>query len=140
MVSILAHSDSHLLSKGLGQGMSKPGAFSVSPGTYQYYVRDANGCIASISNEITVDPLTELSLNLDSVDPTINCNGDNTGSIVANAQGGLGNYVYTLEDPAGNTINATQDTPGVFTELFAGTYIIELKTENGTIVKKVLVT
>ncbi len=98
--------------------------FDVSDGTYQYFVRDANGCIAGVSNEITIDPLPELTINLESTNPTINCAGDNTGSIVATALGGLGNYVYTLEDPAGNVINATQDMPGVFTELYAGTYVV----------------
>ena len=98
--------------------------FSVSDGTYHYYVRDTNGCVANVSNEITIDPLPELTINLQSENPTINCSGDNTGSIVATAQGGLGNYVYTLEDSLGNTINATQNTPGVFTELIAGTYVV----------------
>nr|WP_321226349.1 T9SS type B sorting domain-containing protein [uncultured Psychroserpens sp.] len=100
--------------------------FSVPVGTYHYYVRDANGCTANVSNDITIDPLLELTINLMSMDPTINCSGDNTGSILATAQGGLGNYVYTLEDNLGNTITATQNTPGVFTELFAGTYIVNV--------------
>ncbi len=98
--------------------------FSVPVGTYQYYVRDANGCIASVSNEITVDSLLPLTINVMATNPTINCSGDNTGTIVADAQGGLGNYVYTLLDLAGNTIPATQLTPGVFTELIAGTYVV----------------
>ncbi|WP_047546102.1 T9SS type B sorting domain-containing protein [Psychroserpens sp. Hel_I_66] len=100
--------------------------FSVPVGTYQYYVRDANGCVANVSNGITVDPLLPLEINLMSTNPTINCSGDNTGSIVADAQGGLGDYIYTLEDTLGNTIDATQLTPGVFTELVAGTYIVNV--------------
>ncbi|MCF6295834.1 MAG: T9SS type B sorting domain-containing protein [Flavobacteriaceae bacterium] len=98
--------------------------FSVPDGTYQYYVRDANGCVANVSNEITIDPLPELVINLQSTDPTINCAGDNTGSIVATAQGGLGNYIYTLQDALGNTVPAIQNSPGVFTELVAGTYVV----------------
>ncbi|MFK7781699.1 T9SS type B sorting domain-containing protein [Psychroserpens sp.] len=101
--------------------------FSVSSGTYQYYVRDANGCEANASNEITIDPLPNLTINLESNNPTINCNGDNTGNIIASAQGGLGNYVYTLEDNTGATIPATQNSPGVFTELIAGTYIVSVE-------------
>ncbi|NND24600.1 MAG: T9SS type B sorting domain-containing protein [Flavobacteriaceae bacterium] len=100
--------------------------FSVTPGTYQYYIRDANGCIAEVSNSITIDPLPELVINLESENPTINCTGDNTGTIVATAQGGLGNYVYELQDTAGNPIAATQDSPGVFTELVAGTYVVHV--------------
>nr|WP_321243379.1 T9SS type B sorting domain-containing protein [uncultured Psychroserpens sp.] len=101
--------------------------FSVPVGTYQYYVRDANGCIANVSNEITIDPLLPLTINLMSMNPTISCSGDNTGTIVADAQGGLGNYIYTLEDNLGNVITATQNTPGVFTELVAGTYIVTIE-------------
>ena len=101
--------------------------FIVSDGTYQYYVRDVNGCIANVSNEITIDPLLDLTINLESTNPTINCNGDNTGSILATAQGGLGNYIYTLEDSSGTSIPATQNSPGVFTELIAGTYIVNVE-------------
>ena len=100
--------------------------FSVAPGTYVYYVRDANGCIANVSNEITIDPLPNLTIALTSANPTINCAGDNTGVITANATGGLGNYVYTLEDTLGNTITATQNSPGVFTGLVAGTYVVSV--------------
>lgn len=98
--------------------------FSASEGTYNYYVRDANGCISNVSNDITVDPLPELVINLQSSNPTINCAGDNTGSILATAQGGLGDYSYTLQDTSGNDINATQNTPGYFTELVAGDYVV----------------
>ncbi len=100
--------------------------FTVPVGTYEYYVRDANGCISVVSNQITIDPLPPLTINLDSNNPTINCAGDNTGSIVAEAEGGLGNYIYTLLDTLGNTIPATQNTPGVFTELVAGTYVVQV--------------
>ncbi|MCK7590692.1 T9SS type B sorting domain-containing protein [Subsaxibacter sp. CAU 1640] len=100
--------------------------FSVPAGTYEYYVRDANGCVANVSNEITIDELPELTIDLTASNPTINCAGDNTGSVVADAQGGLGNYVYTLQDSAGNAIPATQNSPGVFTQLVAGTYIVNV--------------
>jgi gliding motility-associated-like protein len=98
--------------------------FSVPEGTYAYYVRDANGCIATVSNEITVDPLPELTINLEASNITINCAGDNNGSIIAIAQGGLGNYSYTLQDGSGNPITATQNSPGYFTELLADDYIV----------------
>ncbi len=101
--------------------------FPVSPGIYQFYVRDANGCLTRVSNEITIDSLPDLEINLESTNPTINCAGDNNGTIVATAEGGLGNYVYTLEDTAGNTITATQNSPGVFTELVAGTYVVHVE-------------
>jgi large repetitive protein len=98
--------------------------FNVSDGTYSYFVRDANGCVTNISNEITVDPLPTLEVTLQSSNPTINCAGDNNGSILATAIGGLGNYTYTLQDNLGNPVTATQTTPGYFTELFAGNYVV----------------
>lgn len=102
--------------------------FPVSDGTYQYFVRDANGCSGAVSNEITIDPLPNLVINLDTSNAKINCAGDVTGVIVAEAQGGLGNYVYTLQDAVGNDITSvTQDSPGVFTELPAGDYQVEVE-------------
>lgn len=98
--------------------------FPVLPGTYNYYVRDVNGCIGNVSNEITIDPLPELEIVLLSTNPEINCTGDNTGVIVATAQGGVGDYVYTLQDTSGNTIPADQNSPGVFTGLTIGSYVV----------------
>ena len=69
-------------------------------------------------------------INLETANPTINCAGDNTGTIVATAQGGLANYIYTLEDTLGNTISATQNSPGVFTELLAGNYVVNVDSED----------
>ncbi len=98
--------------------------FSVPVGTYQYYIRDANGCINGIFNEITIDPLADLEVNFASIDPTINCVGDNTGAIIATAQGGVGGYTYTLQDSSGATIPAPQNPPGTFTDLTAGIYTV----------------
>ncbi|MEC3908716.1 T9SS type B sorting domain-containing protein [Tamlana sp. 2201CG12-4] len=102
--------------------------FAVTPGTYMYYVRDANGCTSMVSNEITVDPLPVLTIDLDATNATINCVGDNTGVIVAEAQGGLGNYIYILQDASGTDITPapTQNSPGVFTDLTAGTYQVRV--------------
>jgi len=100
--------------------------FEVPVGTYQYFVKDVNGCVANVSNEITIDVLPNLIINLYSDTPTINCAGDNNGSIIATAQGGLGNYVYTIEDVNGNTVSATENSPGVFTNLVANTYVIQV--------------
>ncbi|MFD2725839.1 T9SS type B sorting domain-containing protein [Hyunsoonleella rubra] len=100
--------------------------FSVPVGTYEYYVRDANGCTADVSNQIDNDPLPTLTLNLDTSNATINCAGDTTGVIVSEAQGGLGSYVYTLQDTSGNAIPATQNSPGVFSDLPVGDYQVRV--------------
>ncbi len=99
---------------------------TVPQGVYNYFVRDANGCVANVSNEITIDPIPDLELNLVSINPEINCAGDNTGVIMATALGGLGNYVYSLQDPMGNTIPADQNSPGIFTGLTAGIYVVHV--------------
>ena len=112
--------------------------FSVAVGNYEYYVRDVNGCIANVSNQITIDPLLPLTLTLDSLNPTINCTGDNSGVIFAEAQGGLGNYVYTLQDTLGNDISATQDSPGVFTELIAGDYVVVVESGDCSIASDII--
>jgi gliding motility-associated-like protein/uncharacterized repeat protein (TIGR01451 family) len=101
---------------------------SASSGTYTYYVRDANGCVSQVSNEITIDPLPPLSVSLDITNASINCAGDDNGVIVAVAQGGLGSYVYTLQNSAGVDIlpAPVQSSPGVFTNLPVGTYQVRV--------------
>ena len=120
------YSDTASFASILGTFATSSVPISVAPGTYMYYVRDVNGCVASVSNQIKVDPLPTLTINLDVTNAVINCAGDSTGVIVATAQGGLGSYVYTLQDASGNNIPATQSTPGVFTNLPAGTYQVRV--------------
>ena len=102
--------------------------FSVPVGTYSYYIRDNNGCISFISNDVKIDEVPVLTIELDVQNAIINCRGDNSGVIVALAQGGLGNYVYTLLDGAGNPLLfvPTQTTPGNFTNLPAGSYLVRV--------------
>ena len=99
--------------------------FPVPVGTYVYYVKDANGCISDVSNQIKIDPLPPLTINIDQTNAVINCAGDNTGVIVATAQGGLGNYSYTLLDGAGATVQGPSAS-GNFTGLFAGNYQVRV--------------
>ena len=105
-----------------------PATFLVPVGTYHYYVKDANGCVDYVSNDIKIDPLDPLKIDLDVTNAKINCAGDNTGVLVATAQGGLGNYVYTLLDQAGVAIVPTpvQSVPGYFTGLLAGKYKVRV--------------
>jgi gliding motility-associated-like protein len=106
--------------------------FPVAVGTYAYYVKDVNGCIATVSNGITIDPLPALTIGLDLTNAVINCKGDASGVIVAEAQGGLGNYIYSLLDGSGNAITPTptQLSPGNFTGLIAGNYFVKVDSED----------
>ena len=101
--------------------------FSVPVGDHQYYVRDANNCISVISNTISVAALEDLIFAALDVTMVL-CRGDNSGVIAAVAQGGLGNYSYTLLDGAGNPLAVvpTQTTPGYFTGLVAGSYLVRV--------------
>ncbi len=101
--------------------------FPATPGTHAYYVRDANGCNSNISNEVVVEPVIPLMANPVSTNVAINCTGDTTGTITITAVGGLGNYIYTLQDTSGTNITpVTQDSPGVFTNLPAGQYQVRV--------------
>jgi gliding motility-associated-like protein len=99
-----------------------------TPATYHYFIKDNNGCVSSISNDITIDPLEILTANLNLANAEIFCRGDATGVLVATALGGLGSYVYTLLDGAGTAIAPapTQIPPGNFTGLAAGSYQVHL--------------
>jgi gliding motility-associated-like protein len=104
---------------------ASPFTFSVPVGTYQYYVRDANGCVATISNEIKIDPLVPLTVGLDITNAVVKCVGEATGVIVAEAKGGLGNYSYTLETSAGVLVQGPQDN-GRFENLIIGNYRVRV--------------
>ncbi|CAH0337479.1 hypothetical protein FVB9288_03242 [Flavobacterium sp. CECT 9288] len=106
--------------------------FSVPVGTHSYYIRDNNGCVSFISNEVKIEEVPTLTLALDVQNATINCTGDASGVIVALAQGGLGNYVYTLLDSTGNPVpfTVTQTTPGNFTNIPAGNYVVRVVSQD----------
>lgn len=105
-------------------------------GTYQYYVRDAvNGCDAVVSNAITEDPIIPLSLVVDNSAAFINCTGEGTAAIYAQADGGLGNYQYELFTDVSLSIGSRIAGPqpnGVFRNLTAGTYYVSVTSEDCT--------
>ncbi|KAA1241573.1 T9SS type B sorting domain-containing protein, partial [Aquimarina sp. RZ0] len=105
---------------------------SLTNGDYQFYVRDANGCIAGPSNTVPVRAPEDLVVVLDLGNTAIICNGQNTGSIDAVVTGGLGNYMYTLTgtDINGTAINVGPQTESFFGDLFAGTYSYSVTSED----------
>lgn len=113
----------------------------VTTGTYRYYVRDTNGCISVISNDIKVEPVPTLLVDLDVVNAKINCKGDTSGVIVAKATGGLGNYVYTLLNGTGGALGFTpvQLTPGRFTQLPAGNYQVRVDSQDCNVISAIIV-
>nr|WP_297784280.1 T9SS type B sorting domain-containing protein [uncultured Allomuricauda sp.] len=105
--------------------------FDVRPGAYQYYVRDANGCDALISNQVTVDEVPELMLEIDESAALINCTGEASATIIATATGGLGNYSYELFTDAAltNLLDGPQSN-GTFSGLMAGDYYVRVTSED----------
>jgi len=96
-------------------------------GTYQYYVIDANGCEANISNQVSIDPIPPLAITIDDSAANINCNGENTAVIFAEVTGGLGNYSYELYNDVGLTnLVAGPQASGEFRNLFADNYYVRV--------------
>ncbi|WP_431243485.1 T9SS type B sorting domain-containing protein [Flavobacterium sp. P21] len=97
--------------------------FSVAPGVYSYYVKDANGCTGFISNGITVEPVIPLTVDLDVSSAIVRCKGDATAILIAEGKGGLGNYIYTLySGTTGTTIVRPAQNNGSFLDLPIGFY------------------
>ncbi|WP_237701645.1 PKD domain-containing protein [Algoriphagus machipongonensis] len=69
----------------------------MSPGTYNWDIVDANGCILPVSFEITSPPALDVEIRLEK--PA--CPGGSNGELLAFPQGGIAPYVYTWEDPSG---------------------------------------
>ncbi len=106
---------------------------NISAGTYRYFVRDAFNCASILSNEITEDPIMPLTLTVNRASAFINCTGDSTASIVATADGGLGNYQYALyTDASLSAVSriAGPQTHGVFYNLSAGTYYVAVTSQD----------
>lgn len=105
--------------------------FDVGAGVYQYYVRDANGCEAQISNQVSIDPIPELTLTIDDSAAIINCMGEASATIMAQATGGLGNYSYELFSDAAltNLVGGPQPN-GTFNGLTAGNYYVRVTSED----------
>ncbi|MGB5319761.1 T9SS type B sorting domain-containing protein [Eudoraea sp.] len=97
--------------------------FTVSDGVYQYYVRDSFGCEASLSNQVSVDPLIPLTVTIDDSAAVINCTGEATATIIVEALGGLGNYSYELfGDAALTNLIAGPQASDTFNMLTSGSY------------------
>lgn len=99
--------------------------FDAGLGDHKYYVKDANGCIGVVSNTVTINEVVPLSLELDLIGAIVYCKGDAGATVEAIAQGGLGNYKYTLLDDAGHIIRAGQAESN-FSLLPAGKYVVRV--------------
>lgn len=109
---------------------------NISAGTYRYFVRDAFNCSSIMSNQITEDPIMQLTLTVDAAAAFVNCAGDSTAGIVVSADGGLGNYEYALYTDSSLSVASRivgPQTQGVFNGLAAGTYYVAVTSEDCTV-------
>lgn len=102
-------------------------------GAYSVYVKDLTGCVKVLQSSSTtlVEP-SALEMNFQSI--AVKCNGQATGSFTANASGGVGSYLYSIDNV--NFLSTNQ-----FNNLNAGNYVVSLKDANNcTLQKSVQVT
>jgi gliding motility-associated-like protein len=91
----------------------------VSSGSFHVTVTDANGCTASES--VGVNGPTPFVVNVVGINPS--CQGDSTGAVVANTQGGNSPYHYAWS-------SSTEDTV-VIGRLRRGFYAVTVTDANG---------
>ncbi len=111
------------------------------PSENSYYVKDANDCEAFVSNSVYIEPLVELTLIINDANSKIACKGEATGVIVAKAQGGMGNYVYTLFDDSNNIVGVptpAKNSQAEFKNLAAGTYKVSVTSADCTAVESII--
>lgn len=95
---------------------------NLSAGTYNFTLRDANGCTALTVGQI-IDPPVLSSTAV--VNNHVSCFGGTDGSITVTATGGNNPYTYSLD---GVTFDSTT---GTFSALAAGNHTITTKDANG---------
>ncbi len=114
-----------------GNVQNNTGVFGgLGQGTYNIVVSDANNCTTNISNIIVNQP-PPISFSLVNVQD-VQCYGDNTGTISVLASGGVGGFSYNIT-PVEN-----QPTPGFFTNLYAGTYVVVASDANNCTISTVI--
>jgi gliding motility-associated-like protein len=102
---------------------------NMAVGAYQYFIRDANGCISNVSNTVTVDAVPELVITPQTI-VNVGCYGEATGLIQVRAIGGLGNYSYTLFAQDQITVIRPAQSSTIFNNLTAGTYYIQVDSQD----------
>ena len=95
---------------------------SLSPGSYNIVVQDANGCTTTGTANIT-EPTAVVISGTPVTDA--NCNGANNGSITINANGGTGALQYSIDN------GVTYQSGNIFSSLSPGSYNIVVQDANG---------
>ncbi len=99
-------------------------AIDLAPGQYQVVVEDTNGCIDSITTNVTTPTLMEIS---NSTITPLSCGSTDDASIEVEVSGGSGTYFYLWDDP-------NNQTSQIASNLMAGTYMVEISDDMGCVV------
>jgi hypothetical protein len=76
---------------------------------YSVIISDARGCIDTLN--FTISEPNQIVLNSQVIN--VDCNGNATGEIQIQAQGGNGGYTYWVDQDSGNTVNSNL-TAGIY--------------------------
>lgn len=127
-INIIAGSPSGELTYDLDGTMNNTGIFENLPaGNYNVLVSDPNDCSTILSFEIT-EP-TAVNLELIGLVP-VDCFGSSTGEVMLSASGGDGDFTYTVNGESNNT--------GIFTNLPAGMFDVEVTDGEGCVQTQVV--
>jgi large repetitive protein len=97
----------------------------LSAGDYDIVVRDANNCTRFyLDNPVTILNPSAIVIDSESKTDVTGCFGNTNGSVTVTASGGTGVLTYTL-----NPLSIS-NTTGVFSNLPAGTYTVDVTDEN----------
>ena len=101
---------------------------NLSSGEYTFVVRDENGCTQSInfffSTPQEVIPTLEVISD-------INCNSLNEGSLLAQVNGGVADFTYTLTSSFDTIIINSIENSVLIEDLYAGIYELNVNDVNG---------
>ncbi|MCE7996801.1 MAG: hypothetical protein HEP71_32875 [Roseivirga sp.] len=106
-----------------GTNFQSSATFSnLGAGTYNFTIRDTNGCTATATGQLIDPPMLSSTVV---VNNQVSCFGETDGSLTVTASGGNPGYSYSLD---GVNFN---NTSGIFDALAAGTYTIATKDSKG---------
>ena len=93
----------------------------LAAGNYSFIVKDANNCSATV----TVSIVEPVKINLSAIKTNINCKGG-TAHVTLSVSGGNGPYQYSKD-------GISYQNENIFKDLFAGTYIFNVRDANNCI-------
>ena len=100
---------------------------SLNPGTYTFFVKDSNGCIAPYNATITEPEFLTLNADIKSIN-----NDDQIGGLIKlNAIGGKAPYLYSVKNDTRNITLSVDQNIKIYSGLSEGSYTISAVDANG---------